>query len=307
MRRFLALVLALVMICSLSATAFAADDTDYQVTYSNEYDYIVMLQNSTPEKLAELGMTPADVTATVDAFYEALAQRATLPDETLIGYGYTPNEIKILRSYNPFSRTTANTDLKKTEDLRAITGTLTGRIKLTNCGTKYATFRYEWSWDHSPIMTLKDSAAMRWLAYDTNGYELDLIKTSETVNIDYYWNATYKFSRTGSQEPNLEFNSINVQFEEAELFQSPTTMTEQAYAKCGTIKVSLKVDDSVSNQINYIKVAALYGHTIIGANFPSISLSPTGSISISFSGNLSINKIGGHKVKIGKGSTIEDI
>lgn len=156
-------------------------------------------------------------------------------------------------------------------------------------------------------MTLKDSAAMRWLAYDTNGYELDLIKTSETVNIDYYWNATYKFSRTGSQEPNLEFNSINVQFEEAELFQSPTTMTEQAYAKSGTIKVSLKVDDSVSNQINYIKVAALYGHTIIGANFPSISLSPTGSISISFSGNLSINKIGGHKVKIGKGSTIEDI
>ena len=61
------------------------------------------------------------------------------------------------------------------------------------------------------------------------------------------------------------------------------------------------------DKINYIKVAALYGHTTIGPNFPSISLSPAGSISISFSGNVSIDKIGGHKVKIGTDSTIEDL
>lgn len=307
MKKFLSIILSLTIIFTLAVPALAADNTNTQITYSNEYDYIVMLQNSTPEELAELGMTQADVTATVDAFYKALAERATLPDETLIGYGYTPSEIEILRSYNPLSRTTATTNSKTTADLRAVTGTLTGKIKLNNCGTKYATFRYEWSWDHSPIMTLRDSAAMRWLAYDSNGYEFDLIKTSETVNIDYYWNTTYKFSRTGSQEPNLEFNSINVQFEEAELFQSSTGMTEQAYAKNGTIKVSLKVDDNVDNKINYIKVAALYGHTTIGPNFPSISLSPAGSISISFSGNVSIDKIGGHKVKIGTDSTIEDL
>lgn len=304
MKKFLSIILSLAMVFSLSATAFAAENTSTQigVTYTNEYDYLVMLQNSTPEELAELGMTQEDVTATVNAFYEAIAERATLSDETLIGYGYTPDEIDTLRAYNPVSRATV-----AAADLRAITGTLTGTIKLNNCGTKYATFRYEWSWDHSPIMTLKDSAAMRWIGYDSNGYELDLTKTSETVNIDYYWGTTYEFSRTGSQEANLEFNAINVQFEESELFQSSTTMTEEAYAKKGSIKVSLQVDSSVNNNINYIKVAALYGHTTIGPNFPSISLSPAGSISISFSGNTTIDKIGGHKVKIGTGSTIVDL
>ena len=60
---------------------------------------------------------------------------------------------------------------------------------------------------------------------------------------------------------------------------------------------------SISN-INYIKVAALYGHTVFGLGAPSISLSPDGTIAIGFSGNPSIENLGGHKVKIGKGSTI---
>lgn len=73
------------------------------------------------------------------------------------------------------------------------------------------------------------------------------------------------------------------------------------------IRYILKNDDSVKNKINYIKVAALYGHTILGFDFPSISLSPSGAISIGFSGNLSIDAIGGHKVKIGADSSIKDI
>lgn len=106
------------------------------------------------------------------------------------------------------------------------------------------------------------------------------------------------------QEAGLDFNTVNVQFRMLQTYQSNTTLTEQAYAKKGSIKVSVQVNNGVSNSINYIMVAGLYGHTTAGANLPSVSLSPTGSVSISFSGNLSIDKIGGRQAKISTGSKI---
>ena len=109
-----------------------------------------------------------------------------------------------------------------------------------------------------------------------------------------------QFTRSGTQEPDLDFNSLNIQFDEAEKFQSSTTMTEEAYAGNGYVRVSVKVEPEVHNSISYLKVAALYGHTTVGVGSPSISLSPAGSISISFSGTSVIDSIAGDKVKITK-------
>lgn len=297
--------IALVILLGLPVKAFALDNTivssdlsEYK-TFSNEYDYLLMLQNCTQEELAELGMKEEDVENLEESFYKAIEERAALSVEELLGFGYTQEEISILKAYSNGARVSGS-------EIRSLAAVLTASIKLNNCGTKTATFRYEWSWDHAPFMALEDSAAMRWIAYDKNGYELDVTKTVEEVKINYYLGDVRRATFSGTQEPNLEFNSINVQFSENILVGSdngPTT----AYGKDGSIKITVKVEDSVDNEINYIKVAALYGHTLIGANAPSISLSPTGSISISFSGNTKIDKLGGHKVKIGVGSTIEDI
>ena len=143
---------------------------------------------------------------------------------------------------------------------------------------------------------------MRWLAYDKNGYEVDVTKTSEKCSISYYWNNRVQFTRSGTQEPDLDFNSLNIQFDEAENFQSSTTMTEEAYAGNGYVRVSVKVEPEVHNSISYLKVAALYGHTTVGVGSPSIGLSPAGTISISFSGTINsvIDSIAGDKVKITK-------
>ena len=324
MKKLVSVIIMLAMFFSISTTILAADNTYYQseTMNINEYDYLVMLQNSTPAELSNLNMTEEDVNATIEAFYKAIAKRAELSNDELIRYGYTLDEIEIFRTYN-YSiggntdlDSNFSTELKSMVDtkymtlkkLRAIAGTLTGKIKLDFCGTKYATFHYEWSWNHSPLVLGYDSVAMRWLAYDSKGHEIDVMKTSETSKIDHYVDNMFVFSRAGQPETNLDFNSVNMQFKVEDFYSSPKgNRIISTYAKKGLVKISLKVDDNVKNKINYIKVAALYGHTIVGINFPSISLSPTGSISIGFSGNISIDALGGHKVKIGAGSSIKDI
>lgn len=304
MKKILSVLLTLTMLFSLSTTALATEKDEYsQIVYINEYDYIVALQEFSDEELKEIGMTKFDVDKTVDAFYAALNERAKLPDETLIGFGYTDEEIAILRSQNDITYS-VDSYVLSAEQMRAITGTCTGNITSSYLSTRYADFKYSWSWDHSPLMTLSDSAAVRWLAYTSSGSQIDVTNYYQDIKIKYYWNTTYKFQRSGTQEPNLEFNSINVQFPVTENFISSTGLTESAYAKEGEISISVKVEPEVTSNISYMKVAALYGHTTIGVGSPSISLSPTGGISISFSGNTSINPIAGSKVKITLGSRV---
>lgn len=313
MKKILSIITAFIMILSFSTTAFAMDKPNFQeeITHINEYDYIVMLQNSTPEELSKLNMTKSDVAATVGAFYRAISERAKLSDEALISYGYDSKEIDIFRDFSSVSKiTTKGLSNIITTNLRAIAGTLTGKIRLNSCGTKRATFRYEWFWDHAPILKLTDSAAMRWLAYDSKGHEIDVIKVLEASRIDYYTDNKFAFSQTGTPETNLSFNSVNIQFDVIKYYTPtpyPKDALTSAYAKKGSVTIGLKVDGNVKNNINYIKVAALYGHTVFGVGSPSISLSPAGTISIGFSGNTGIENLGGHKVKIGKGSTITDI
>lgn len=289
------------MVLSISVPALAADDGQSvpSETHFNEYDYILSIEQASSEELSAMGLTKEDAAEIVSSFTAALQERATLPDETLLGYGYTQDEIYALRAYNSRNlRSTLSPDA-----IRGITGTCTGSISATWMTDTEATFMYRWEWDHAPIMKLKDSVAMRWLAFDKYGEDRDVTMTSRTANINYYWNGAKRFSRSGSWEPNLEFNSLNLQFEESENFQSSTTMTEEAYAGDGHIKVSIKLESGVESRIKYIKVAALYGHTTIGGDFPSISLSLPASISIGFSGNFSIDSIAPAQVKIEIGNS----
>lgn len=313
MKKIFSILISFVIIFSMAMPSFAAEeDFGAQGLYFNEYDYILTLQQSTPGELEEMGLTEVEANEIVANFENELAKRAALPDEVLVGYGYEKNEIDALHAYNSnvISKSSNILENDKTvmqafpiEMMRAITGTCTGKITASYCSTKKVVFKYSWSWDHAPVMQLKDSAAVRWLAYDSKGHEIDVTKTSDSRTINYYWNGSKRFEKSGKKEADLEFNSINIRFKMSETFQSGTTMTESAYAKSGNINISVAVEEGVNNSIKYIKVAGLYGHTTLGANFPSISLSPVGSISIGFSGNTSITSIASAKVKISKGSS----
>lgn len=91
MKKLVSVIIMLAMFFSISTTILAADNTYYQseTMNINEYDYLVMLQNSTPAELSNLNMTEEDVNATIEAFYKAIAKRAELSNDELIRYGYT--------------------------------------------------------------------------------------------------------------------------------------------------------------------------------------------------------------------------
>lgn len=294
-RRIIHIVLAVILALSLAVPSFAIDTEDVsatQVITYNEYDYISALQDSTNDELAEIGMNEDDVQEAVIEFENALAERSLLSDEELFCLGYDSEEIELLRNYSK------GVKLSDAE-LRGVTGTCTGAFENNGVGTRFATFTYKWEWDHAPVVRLSDCAAMRWIAYDSHGYEISTIRTYMNSEISYrLGSSTYQtYTRSGVEEPGLDFNTVNIQFN-VEEFYGDAVLGRNYYAKFGKIMVSIVVDDSVSNDINYILVAGLYGHTIVGIGSPSVSAGIPGSVSIGFSGNTSIDSIAGRQAKL---------
>lgn len=97
MKKIASLFIALIMLLSLSVTAFANErEVVIGTVHTNEYDYILSLQNATTEELAEMGLTRAQANEVISEFEAALQERASLPDETLLAMGYTQDEINAL-------------------------------------------------------------------------------------------------------------------------------------------------------------------------------------------------------------------
>lgn len=89
MKKIASLFISLIMLLSLSVTAFANErEVVIGTVHTNEYDYILSLQNATTEELAEMGLTRAQANEVISEFEAALQERASLPDETLLAMGY---------------------------------------------------------------------------------------------------------------------------------------------------------------------------------------------------------------------------
>ena len=132
-----------------------------------------------------------------------------------------------------------------------------------------------------------------------------MIKYYQSVSVDYFSNGSHNFTTAGEEETGLSFNIVNIRFPMEETITTSTGASKSGYMKNGRISIYVKVDESVATNINYILVAGLYGHTTLGLDMPSASLSPGGSLSISFSGSMDTNSIGGKKAKISQGGAIQ--
>jgi hypothetical protein len=303
MKKLLSVIVTIIMIFSMSSMAFAVDARSIsQNIFTNEYDYIVGIQKLNDKELNEIGLSKSDVEAIVSDFYTGLVARGSLSEEMLAGYGYSDEQIaKLKKQEIPSSRESIEA-LFTDEQLRDFAGTCTGVITSTYLTGRFGIFKYNWSWDHCPIITLTDSTAVHWMAKTSGGFDLDVTKFSDDTVVKYYYNSTYMFQRTGTEVVSLAFDSFELKFPMTETFTSSTGLTETAYAKEGYIQVSVRVEPEVTNDISYLKVAAVYGHRILGIGEPTLSIGGDG-ITISFTGSITIDNIADHKVKISIGNS----
>ena len=296
--------LVFTLLFTLPISAFANESSDVQSDSFNEYEYIEMLQNSSPRELEDLGISEQDAAAVITAFEEALLERSLLPDSELRAYGYNNYEISLFHNY-------ANGQVLSSSELQALGSTCSGVITRHSCSGKSATFSYTFTWDRYPLVGLDDSAALHWIAYDNDGHEIGVEQSSMSMTVKYYRKthntgespSGYVYDDVGTSEKHLDFNTLNMQFPVNQSYASENSgIIFDTYAKTGTVRVSIRVPSGVSANIDCIFVAGLYGHTVVGIGAPSVSVSK-GSFGISFTGNTSMDELADRKATIYRNST----
>lgn len=305
MKKFFSFFLVSLLISSLTLPVIAADHSTIQLEPFNEYDYIERLQGSTLAELAEIGVSQQEAISIVAEFESALLNRASLSDSELQTFGYNDYEITLFRKL-------ANGQKLSPAELRSLGATCNGSIERGDEFTaKTAEFSYTFTWERCPIITLWDSAAMRWVAYASDGDEIGVSRVSYSMDIEYHFTGgpsgnggpAFAHRGTGTNEPNLDFNTLNMQFPVYQTHASPVNgIIFDCYARTGTVKVLVKVPDGVSQSIHHIHVAGLYGHTLIGIGSPSVSIGAD-SLGISFTGHTSTDPIAERKATIYRTST----
>lgn len=298
MKKLSAIILSMAIILCASTTAVAIDATvedlelimdnryDCVAQEFNEYDYIQMLQNCSLDDLESAGMEKEEVDAAISQFEDALRLRSSLPEKQLLELGYSEEEIEILQAYAHGARITD-------AEMRAVAGTCTGALVPGHINTKEASFYYKWEWDHCPVVTLTDAAAVRWVAY--NNTNIGVVPTLVDSTINYYTGNTYVLSESGTSEPGLDVNSKNITFP-MNYSAGGNSQADSMWAKNGVIQIDIKVGMS-NYSMDYLEIGALYGHTTFGVGAPSISISVPASISISFGGSVVTSKTGGDQVQ----------
>lgn len=297
-RRTFFLISLVVVILMTSSPAFAvSSETFGEIELYNEYEYIKLIENSSDSELQGMGVSTQEADKIIEDFKEGLVARASLSVPELTALGYTQDEIDLLYEFR-------DGETLSDAELRAVTGTCTGKFQRNYVLGSQAQFGYIWTWDHCPIITLSDASAMRWIAYDVSGKEIGVNVTGKYLKVNYYYKGIgtsniFEFTGPGSEQSGLDFNSVNMQFSVIQFKANPNGTTLECYAKSGSVTVNVEVPQGVKTQIHHIMVAGLYGHTTVGIGSPSISVAPH-SIGISFTGNLQIDQIAGRKATIYK-------
>lgn len=302
-KNIIALFLVSVLFFSLSIPTTAAESSTIHLEPFNEYDYIESLKNCSSQDLKVLGINKQEATIIISKYESALIERSVLSDSELKAYGYNDSEIALFRDF-------ANGKELSSAELQSLGSTCNGAITRHSCSNKSAEFSYTFTWERCPLITLSDSAAMRWIVYDEAGNEIGVEQTSSPTLIEYHFQGNAAsdgkpaFAHYGlaTQQSNLDFNTLNMQFPVYQTHSSPNGIISDCYAKTGTVKVTVNVPASTPQNIHHIFVGGLYGHTLVGIGSPSVTVS-SGSIGISFTGNTSIDPIASRKATIYRDST----
>lgn len=192
MKKLLSIILCLAMVFSLSATVFAAEPT-IERTVTNEYEAILLLQESSPSELSEQGYSESEINTIQNAdslFDEHIALLATLPDTSLTSAGYTDEQIIGIKSYNANTATTSDkarlsAQCETTSYIDNYTGT-TGRVT-----SKFV-------WNGIPAFKMKDILITAWNNWQITGKAANVKYTHIYGTQPSFWQApTYQTPEGG--------------------------------------------------------------------------------------------------------------
>lgn len=242
-----------------------------QVTYYNEIEEVLQMREATPQELHKMGISQekANEIAELDiesAYYE----RAQLPESQLRAYGYTDEQIAVLKAYDG-SKITSDSPVV------AAAASCTGSASKVSASTSKIAFKYTWTWSSAPVFMRTDKAAVKWKAYNSNSVEID-VNCSRSTTVSYYWLSLGSYNSAKNPTTSLinmnEGCSADIVMQYA---KENNGNADSIWAKKGTTTVTLTKS---STNISYIKFSGSYAHARMVCN-PGISVEGDG-ISISF-------------------------
>lgn len=255
----------LLFLCAPSSAAASTEQSDPSVSFSvNEYDAIVSNSNS-------IGVFSVPSTAESLAM-EELSYRNTLSDRELQEYyGYSEQEISILRSYD-------GGPLKDNPQLRGIFGTVHGEIDKEAASKTSLTVSYTWYWEGEPlVMGFSETIAVRWQGAITSsgGGYLKFNEAGSSATVNYYWPDGREHSTI-----HPEFQNISP-YEHTYIVFETSVEAPRAFARDGEIIIKVDLPDGLDGYIAEGAFLFNYGHGELrfdaGVSFPpsfSISFEP---------------------------------
>lgn len=280
MGMLLVLCMSLVFCLPVSAAepALSKAENGKTMVVTNEYDAYVQMKGLSDKELKKEGLTTNQIEKVRSVTYEeALLEMAQLPEETLMGYGYTKSEVAVLKQYN-------GEPITKKSEVYAVLPTCSADLYYSSATTRSFVLHYDWSWNKVPVFAGTDSATIRWSAYDYKAIPIDVTQSNVYTILNYYTSAGVKSSTVTARYPtnssffesHADFNAIQCKF---------NMLKSSTWVKSGSLWLTISLDSTVNNSISYIKVKGCYGHSIVSGT-PSVSFSGTGaSIDFSFSGS----------------------
>lgn len=251
MKRFFSIGLVLALFITTIPCASAADVSADQAapvtTISSEYEMAIKESYEWELKQATIG-NPSTEPDPLETYEAAFWERAQLPVDTLLQYGYSEDEVQILKAYAqgqiPFETAAPLASA-------SLSGTLSCGIHTTS---KYV-IQYNWTWDKVPTGLGEDAAVLGAYGINQQSQSISTIMSAYSASVTYRYldNGHY---RVESTDADYDTGAIVSRFE---TYKLDDLGHEYVWAKSGTISMTL-IPVVGSVQFAAAKAYGEYGH-----------------------------------------------
>lgn len=217
---------------------------DAPVLIYSEYD--MLLQKA--EELAEED-TPAAADL-VREYENEIRRRANLPQETLLQYGYSEDEITLLKAY-------IAGELSFEEIAPLTAADLEANLRATMRSAERYALRYDWEWDKVPVGLGEDGVALAYYGLDANNDTFN-IRLADYVSVVNYYTMGNEFKEFDEGKVDLVWDNLSTTFDSYKLDE---TGYEWVWAKNGYMIAMIEPATPGTDEFNAVRVQASYGHS----------------------------------------------